>query len=139
MKHVGRQSNTKDIATQDQLGGGGGGISHATSDGTPYASKDGAWFRIPLVHKGSSYPISSGDRINGDTWLTDEGQRLIWYIDADTGQWVDFGGSGGAFVSTTSGDIEITDSSKGIILRSPNGTRWRMTVNDSGNAVFSSL
>lgn len=29
-------------------------------------------------------------------------------------------------------DIEVTDSSKGIILRSPNGNRWRTTVSDSG-------
>lgn len=131
MKHVGSQSNAKDIATQDQLGGGGGGISHAISDGTPYASKDGAWFRIPLVYKGTTFPISAANRINGDTWLTDEGQQLTWFIDADTAQWVDFNGSS-AFVSKTSGDIEITDPAKGYILPSPNGTRWRITVNDSG-------
>ena len=33
---------------------------------------------------------------------------------------------------SSTGDIEITDSTKGIILRSPNGTRWRVTVNDAG-------
>lgn len=32
----------------------------------------------------------------------------------------------------TNGDIEITDSTKGIILRSPNGIRWRITITDSG-------
>ena len=29
-------------------------------------------------------------------------------------------------------DIEITDSTKGIILRSPNGNRWRTTITNSG-------
>ena len=29
-------------------------------------------------------------------------------------------------------DIEITESSNGIILRSPNGTRYRITINDDG-------
>jgi|TARA_Y100000593_G_scaffold75849_1_gene139989 hypothetical protein len=32
-------------------------------------------------------------------------------------------------------DIEITDSTKGIILKSPSGKRFRITVNDDGNLV----
>jgi hypothetical protein len=32
-------------------------------------------------------------------------------------------------------DIEITDSTKGIILNSPAGKRFRITVNDDGNLV----
>ena len=31
-----------------------------------------------------------------------------------------------------SSDVEITDATKGIILRSPNGTRYRITVDDLG-------
>lgn len=33
---------------------------------------------------------------------------------------------------TISSDIEITDFTKGIILRSPNNSRWRVTVTNSG-------
>lgn len=36
-------------------------------------------------------------------------------------------------------DIEITDTTKGIILKSPSGTRWRLTVSDAGEPVFQSL
>jgi hypothetical protein len=32
----------------------------------------------------------------------------------------------------TDDDVEITNSSKGIILTSPNNSKWRITVNDSG-------
>jgi hypothetical protein len=32
----------------------------------------------------------------------------------------------------SSGDIEVTSSSAGVILKSPNGSRWRVTVNNSG-------
>ena len=39
----------------------------------------------------------------------------------------------------TDQDIEITDSSKGIILRSPNGTRYRITINNSGILVSGSI
>lgn len=34
---------------------------------------------------------------------------------------------------TTTGDIEITDSTKGIILNSPGGARYRIKVDDAGN------
>lgn len=33
----------------------------------------------------------------------------------------------------SSNDIEITNSTNGIILRSPNGTRYRITIDDEGN------
>lgn len=33
----------------------------------------------------------------------------------------------------TSTDIEFTESTSGIILRSPNGTRYRVTIDDEGN------
>lgn len=36
---------------------------------------------------------------------------------------------------TFSGDAEITDAQKGLILRSPNGSRWRVTIDDSGTLV----
>lgn len=36
-------------------------------------------------------------------------------------------------------DIEITDSSKGAILKSPDGTRWRITVGDDGSLKATSL
>lgn len=36
---------------------------------------------------------------------------------------------------TTTTDIEITDYTKGIILRSPDNTRWRVTVDNSGSLI----
>jgi hypothetical protein len=33
---------------------------------------------------------------------------------------------------TQSADMEITDNTKGIILKSPNNSRWRITINDDG-------
>ncbi len=30
-------------------------------------------------------------------------------------------------------DIEITEATKGVVLRSPNGSRWRLAVDNSGN------
>lgn len=36
-------------------------------------------------------------------------------------------------------DIEITDASKGIVLKSPNGTRFRLTVADDGTLTTTAL
>ena len=38
-----------------------------------------------------------------------------------------------------SGDIEIDDSDRGLILRSPNGTRYRVQVDDSGNLTTTAV
>lgn len=40
---------------------------------------------------------------------------------------------------TTANDIEITDSTKGIILKSPDGTRWRITIDNAGNLIRTTL
>ena len=37
------------------------------------------------------------------------------------------------------GDIEIDDSDRGLILRSPNGTRYRVRVDDSGNLTTTAV
>lgn len=29
-------------------------------------------------------------------------------------------------------DIEITDTTKGVIMKSPDGSRWRVTIGDDG-------
>jgi hypothetical protein len=34
-------------------------------------------------------------------------------------------------------DIEISDATRGVILRSPNGTRYRVTVTDAGTLTVS--
>lgn len=36
-------------------------------------------------------------------------------------------------------DLEITDFNKGVILKSPNATRWRITVNNMGTLIITSL
>lgn len=41
--------------------------------------------------------------------------------------------------NTTTNDIEITDTTKGIILKSANGTRWRLGITNSGELTAVSL
>ena len=44
----------------------------------------------------------------------------------------DANGNLSAHTFTTSGDIEITDTAKGLILKSPGGTRYRIKIADDG-------
>ncbi len=39
----------------------------------------------------------------------------------------------GVIIFSSSGDVEITDTTKGFIQKSPNGTRYRIKVDDAGN------
>ncbi len=41
--------------------------------------------------------------------------------------------------STLSGDMEVTNTLKGVILKSPDGARWRITVDNSGNLITTSI
>ncbi len=38
-----------------------------------------------------------------------------------------------AGITTVSNDVEVTDTTKGFILKSPNGTRFRISVDNGGN------
>jgi hypothetical protein len=39
----------------------------------------------------------------------------------------------------TQGSIEITTIGKGLILRSPNGSRWQITVDNTGAVISTAL
>jgi hypothetical protein len=44
-----------------------------------------------------------------------------------------------AKLQITSGDVYVDDSTKGIILKSPNGNCWRVTIDNAGNFVRTSI
>ena len=39
----------------------------------------------------------------------------------------------------TDGDIDVTATGKGLILTSPDGTRWRLTISNAGVLVYTSI
>jgi hypothetical protein len=57
---------------------------------------------------------------------------------AELQQWVDSSGNVLASVNNT-GDVEVTDATKGIILKSPNGSRWRITVGNTGTLTTTAI
>ena len=41
--------------------------------------------------------------------------------------------------NTTTNDIEITNNQRGIIIKSPDGTRWRISIDNGGHLTVESL
>lgn len=113
MKHVGVASSPQDVASQQQL----------------------TW---PRSYQQAMSP--AGPRRAGDTWLNlSTGVEYEWVVTASGGQWVEQQNSQGSTLYTTATDIEITDATKGVILRSPDGTRWRVTIDNAGTLTRTSL
>ena len=110
---------------------------------------DGSWITVGSrqTFVGTSPPSSANE---GDQWYdTDEGRTYIYYTDSDSSQWVEGNPSwnGGIPVGSitpsylsmggpqwdTSGNLELTTASTGVILKSPNGTRYKVTVTNAGS------
>lgn len=90
------------------------------------------------IDGGSTPAIFFVTQPNGDTELhleaftIDSGGALGEGLQASIGALVAAG-------RTAATDVEITSATKGVILRSPNGTRWRVTIDNSGNLVRTAL
>ena len=55
-----------------------------------------------------------------------------------SGQYLTYNGTkwvNSTFVWTTANDVEITNATKGVILKSANGTRYRITVDNDGSLI----
>jgi len=48
-------------------------------------------------------------------------------------------GATGTFSGTTPNDVEVSTNGKGVVIKSPNGTRWRLHVTDAGATMWESL
>lgn len=42
-------------------------------------------------------------------------------------------------IEVASGDVYVSDPTRGIILKSPNGGCWRVTIDNTGNFVRTSI
>ena len=63
------------------------------------------------------------------------------YIHAPSGHSSTIAGSrvSGSIVNPTADDLEVTDFTKGVILKSPDGTRWRLTIDNDGTVTRTPL
>ena len=143
------------------------GLVPSSGGGTEkFLRADGSWITVGSrqTFVGTSVPSSANA---GDQWYdSDEGRTYIYYVDSDSAQWVEGNPSWNGSIptgsvtpsylstggpnwdslgnvgigTTTPGDkLEINGDGAGIIIRSPNSTRYRITVNNSGNLTVAAV
>lgn len=138
---------TSDGSDTHRLAIGGGGSNSATR---------GAYINL----HGNEYSGAAGDLaiIAGDSGVSGQGrirfftgtlvERAAFDKDGDldiltateattagNGSLTTAGGIYAAKKIVTSGDLEVSDIGEGVVIKSPNGTRWRITVSDAGAVV----
>lgn len=116
--------------TKTTVGSVGGGGTWGSITGTLSAQTD---LQSALNAKVATASLAdeSLDLTFGSTLTSSAGA-----INLGSGVIVLDGGGGNAVFAT---DIEITEVAKGLILKSPDGTRWRVEVTDAGALTTTSL
>jgi hypothetical protein len=102
----------------------GGNSNNWNNVYTTYQSQSGALFNSASVTSQGTVRLLTQNLV---TWDLDTGLQTI---DAPT-----FAGLTLTGAMSTNQDIEITDVTKGIILKSPGGTKYRITVTNAGELV----
>ena len=143
------------------------GLVPSSGGGTQkFLRADGSWINVGSrqTFVGTSKPTSPNA---GDQWFdTDEGRTYIYYTDTDSSQWIEgnpswnggipvgsvtpgylstggpnWDASGNLGIGTTTpGDkLEIVGDGAGIIIRSPDSTRYRITVSNAGSITVAAV
>jgi hypothetical protein len=127
---------------------------------------DGSWITVGSrqTFVGTAAPTSANE---GDQWYdSDEGRTYIYYVDTDSAQWVegnpswnggiptgsitpsylstggpnwDTSGNLGIGTATPGDRLEINGDGAGIIIRSPDSTRYRITVSNAGSLTVAAV
>jgi hypothetical protein len=112
-------------------------INNSATSTTTYASM---WIRDTITQSGSNQSVTIGMLIQPNLISPYDWRSLE--IRNNSGKAINVTGTAPSFFNGTinsTKDIEIEDSSKGLILSSPDGTRWRVQVDNSGNLTTTSL
>jgi hypothetical protein len=110
-----------------EWGTGGGSVTFGTTAGTACEGNDSRIANIPNG-TGSIALGQSGTRttLNGAASGSD---KTITLPNA----------TGTLALTQQATDYEVTDETKGVIMKSPNGTRWRVTIDNNGSLLRTTL
>ena len=132
------QLSIEDITGQDIQNGS----IFTWNDAQPYGIIDTSW--DGEVYGGSIITADGGGSIDtrntGSIELGFNGTRTTVSGTATANRSINLPNESGTLALTQqSGDYEITDSTKGIIMKSPNGNRWRITIDNNGSLIRTML
>jgi hypothetical protein len=124
------------VGTQGPAGAGGSGGGGDITGLVPYT---GATSHVNLgafnVTAASFIGALSG---NASTATTLQTARTIGGVSFNGSANITVATATGGF-TVSGGDAEITAASNGVIIKSPNGTRWRVQIDDNGALNTTSL
>jgi hypothetical protein len=126
--------------------GGTDGVTTGNTTGNLIYIYDNPTTSGTISGKVLSATIGTTERISLNPRVTDGSTAVSYILDTHTSlsnataKLLSLRNSGSekAFINTD-GELELTTISKGIILKSPDGTRWRITVADTGVISAASL
>jgi hypothetical protein len=134
------------INTSGSQSGFGGSINTSEGGGSINTSGGQAGFggSINTSEGGSINTSEGGGSINtrgtGSIELGVSATRTTLTGTATTARAISLPDSSGTLATTAqAADYEVTDSAMGIILKSPNNTRWRLTINNDGTLSRAAL
>ncbi len=127
-----------------------GNVGIGTTSPNRQLQVSGAGTTVAIKVKATDGSQSSLDLENTEGWfrVINDGGSLSIYDQSDSAERFRINTSGNIGIGTTSpasklevdgGDIEVDDSASGLILRSPNGTRYRIKVDNSGNLTTTAV
>jgi hypothetical protein len=109
----------------ERSSGSAGWAYHAKTTGV---SNDSGVF----MTASNNFELVLRDSANKLTYLTNNGNNLAMFVDGTERARIDSSGNVGIGTSSPGDKLEIGGAGAGIILASPNGTRYRITVSNLG-------
>lgn len=91
----------------------------------------------PLTNRGLQFAAANGDlRFHTGGFANTDSERMIISLNGNIGVSAP---NPASKLQVGGGDIYIQDMGKGVIMKSPDGSCWRMTVSNAGAPVFTKI
>ena len=115
----------------------GGGVYYTASQNNANPSSRGI-FTFDARHQNQNYAAPDGHALFEVTSGYGQTKFIIKQVSGSSNVGIGVN-TPASKLEVDGGDIEIDDSASGLILRSPNGTRYRVKVDNSGNLTTTAV